>query len=43
MELTRNIANEPAQYATPEKLAEIALSLGLETKFITEKNAKKWV
>ena len=32
MKLTRDIANEPAQYATPEKLAEIALSLGLETK-----------
>jgi len=41
MELTRNIANEPAQYATPEKLAEIALSLGLETKVYNRKECEE--
>lgn len=41
MELTRNIANEPAQYATPEKLAEIALSLGLETKVYNKKECEE--
>ncbi len=41
MELTRNIANEPAQYATPEKLAEIALSLGLDTKVYNRKECEE--
>ncbi|MBR2525858.1 leucyl aminopeptidase [bacterium] len=41
MELTRNIANEPAEYATPEKLAEIALSLGLETKIYNKKECEE--
>jgi len=41
MELTRNIANEPAEYATPEKLAEIALSLGLETKVYNRKECEE--
>ena len=40
MELTRNIANEPAEYATPEKLAEIALSLGLDTKVYDRKECE---
>lgn len=32
MTFTRNIANEPAQFATPTELAAIACDLGLETK-----------
>jgi len=32
MKLTRDLANEPAAFATPTKLAEIAGSFGLETK-----------
>ena len=31
MKLTRDLANEPADYATPTKLAETAQSFGLET------------
>ncbi|MGN1124971.1 MAG: leucyl aminopeptidase [Candidatus Gastranaerophilaceae bacterium] len=41
MELTRNIANEPAEYATPTKLAEIAKSLGLDTKIYDRKDCEK--
>lgn len=32
MKFSRDLANEPAQYATPTKLAELAESFGLETK-----------
>ncbi len=32
MSFARNLANEPAQYATPTELAAIACDLGLETK-----------
>lgn len=32
MKLSRDLANEPADFATPSKLAEIAESFGLETK-----------
>ena len=41
MELTRNIANEPAEYATPTKLAEIAKSFGLDTKIYDKKECQK--
>lgn len=41
MELSRNLANEPAQYATPEKLAEVAKSLGLDTKVYDQKDCEK--
>lgn len=41
MELSRNIANEPAEYATPTKLAEIAKSLGLDTKIYDKKDCEK--
>lgn len=42
MELARNIANEPADYATPEKLAEIARKLeGIETEVYDEKEIAK--
>lgn len=41
MEFTRNLANEPAQYATPEKLAETAMSLGLDTKVYDRKECEK--
>ena len=41
MELSRNIANEPAEYATPEKLAEIALSFGLDTKVYARKECEE--
>lgn len=37
IELARNLANEPAEYATPTKLAEIAQSLeGIETEVFDE-------
>ena len=32
MTFARNLANEPAQFATPEELASIALDFGLDTK-----------
>lgn len=32
MKFSRDLANEPAQYATPTKLAELAQGFGLETK-----------
>ena len=41
MEFTRNLANEPAEYATPTKLAEVAKSLGLETKIYDRKDCEK--
>ena len=41
MKLTRDLANEPAQYATPSKLAEIAQSFGLETKVYEKEDCEK--
>ena len=42
MYLTRNIANEPAEYATPAKLAEIATQIeGLDTKIYDKEEIKK--
>ena len=41
MELARNLANEPAQYATPAKLAEIASSFGLDTKIFEKEDCEK--
>ncbi len=41
MKLTRDLANEPAQYATPSKLAEIALGLGLDTKVYEKEDCEK--
>lgn len=41
MKFARDLANEPAQYATPSKLAEIAQSLGLETKIYDKNEAEK--
>lgn len=41
MEFTRNLANEPAEYATPTKLAEVAKNLGLETKIYDRKDCEK--
>lgn len=41
MKLTRDLANEPAQFATPSKLAEIAQSLGLETKVYEKEDCEK--
>ena len=41
MEFTRNLANEPAEYATPTKLAEVAKSLGLDTKIYDRKDCEK--
>ncbi|MEE3350220.1 MAG: leucyl aminopeptidase [Candidatus Gastranaerophilaceae bacterium] len=42
MYLTRNIANEPAEYATPTKLAEIATQIeGLDTKIYDKEEIKK--
>lgn len=41
MEFTRNLANEPAEYATPAKLAEVAKSLGLDTKIYDRKECEK--
>ena len=38
---SRDIANEPAQYATPSKLAEIANSFGLETKIFDKEDCEK--
>lgn len=37
MKFARDLANEPAEYATPSKLAEIAESFGLETKIYDKK------
>lgn len=42
MKFTRNLANEPAQYATPSKLAEIAQNIdGIETKVFDKEDCKK--
>ena len=42
MKFTRDLANEPAAYATPSRLAEIAKSLeGIETKIYDKKDVKK--
>ena len=41
MKLTRDLANEPAQFATPSKLAEIALGLGLDTKVYEKEDCEK--
>lgn len=41
MELTRNLANEPAAYATPSKLAQIAQNIeGVHTKVYDEQEIK---
>ena len=41
MKLARDLANEPAEYATPTKLAEIAQTLGLETKIYEKEDCEK--
>ncbi|MCM1265127.1 MAG: leucyl aminopeptidase [Candidatus Gastranaerophilales bacterium] len=41
MKLSRDLANEPAQYATPSKLAEIAETFGLETKIYEKEDCEK--
>ena len=41
MKVTRDLANEPAQYATPSKLAEIAKGLGLDTKIYDKEECEK--
>ena len=41
MNFTRNLANEPAQYATPSELASIACDLGLETKIYEKEECEK--
>ncbi len=42
MKFTRDLANEPAAYATPSKLAEIALNIeGLETKIYDRKEIEE--
>ena len=41
MTFTRNLANEPAQYATPSELAAIACDLGLETKIYDKEECEK--
>ncbi len=41
MNFTRDLANEPAEYATPTKLAEVAKSLGLDTKIYDRKDCEK--
>ena len=41
MAFTRNLANEPAQYATPSELAAIACDLGLETKIYDKDECEK--
>ena len=41
MNFARNLANEPAEYATPTKLAEVAKSLGLDTKIYDRKDCEK--
>lgn len=41
MAFTRNLANEPAQFATPAELASIALDLGLETKIYDKEECEK--
>ena len=41
MTFTRNIANEPAQFATPSELASIACDLGLETRIYDKDECEK--
>ncbi len=41
MAFARNIANEPAQFATPTELASIACDLGLETKVYDREECEK--
>jgi len=41
MKFSRDLANEPAQYATPSKLAETAQSLGLDTKVYEKEDCEK--
>ena len=41
MAFTRNLANEPAQFATPSELASIACDLGLETKIYDREECEK--
>lgn len=41
MNFARDLANEPAEYATPTKLAEVAKSLGLDTKIYDRKDCEK--
>ena len=41
MAFTRNLANEPAQFATPTELASIACDLGLETKIYDKEECEK--
>ena len=41
MKLSRDLANEPAEYSTPSKLAEIAQTLGLETKIYEKEDCEK--
>lgn len=41
MAFTRNLANEPAQFATPTELASIACDLGLETKIYNKEECEK--
>ena len=41
MTFARNLSNEPAQFATPSELAEIARDLGLETKIYGREECEK--
>ena len=41
MTFARNLANEPAQFATPSELAAIACDLGLETKIYNRDECEK--
>ena len=41
MAFARNLANEPAQFATPAELANIALDFGLETKIYDKEECEK--
>ncbi len=41
MNFTRNLANEPAQFATPTELANIAQDFGLETKIYDREECEK--
>ena len=41
MAFARNLANEPAQFATPTELAAIACDLGLETKIYDREDCEK--
>ena len=41
MTFARNLANEPAQFATPTELANIALDFGLETKIYDKEECEK--